>query len=86
MKQWADPDDYEDELHVLVAQAQAGEIDQDEFEDELQELVALAILLAFLRGSGKDQSELTAYEWYVIQANQDEAQASIGNLAADLYA
>ncbi|MFW6184821.1 MAG: hypothetical protein ACOC8X_13560 [Chloroflexota bacterium] len=73
---------YYDELDVLTAQAQAGEIEERDFIAEMERIVAAIIALMFMLGGGS--TDVAGAE-QVLATRQREHARSIRRLADDIY-
>jgi hypothetical protein len=77
---------YETDLGDEVERAITGETDKPEFEDNAKKIILAAILLAFLRGVGKEsEDELTTAERAQLRARRNAANEAVGNLSGDIY-
>lgn len=77
---------YETDLGDEVERAITGETDKPEFEDTAKKIILAAILLAFLRGVGKEtEEELTSIERVQLRARRNAANEAIANLSGDIY-
>jgi hypothetical protein len=79
-------EEYEYIIGAMAGQLEAGDISQNDFQRTVEIVIAVAILLAFLRASGKDEDELSAEERALIDDNVRIGQEAAGNLADDIVA
>lgn len=76
---------YDEDLNRLTEQALDGEISEETFREELTALALAALLLMFLRGSGKTQEQMTRRERKALNESLDIHRTSAEALAADIF-